>query len=235
MGQGGGEDDAVLPGLAAMRQRDQAGSLELVQRGKELIEALGLLGNAGLLEGGLGEPEPAHVVDVDRRGVEVAFHLDGLQHGLGQELVPAIALGHRVDVVQIALLDDVAELLGGVELRGGRRVAAGNAVDGDRAGLLTQRDGGVHPDAALGLVGLGQGLDRGRLPARGPPVDDLGLEWLGRLGRLGRGRQGGGQRGGGQEAAVELHLVSGSVGAAGRSVAPQPATRLRADPVMFYL
>ncbi|WP_213083241.1 hypothetical protein, partial [Escherichia coli] len=30
----------------------------------------------------------------------------------------------------------------------------GNAVDGDRAGLLTQRDGGVHPDAALGLVGL---------------------------------------------------------------------------------
>jgi hypothetical protein len=94
----------------------------------------------------------------------VAVDLDRLQHGLGQELVPAVALGDLVDVVQQALVDDVAELLGGVELRGRRRVATGNAIDGDRARLLAQGDGGVDPDAALGLVGLGQRLGGGGSP-----------------------------------------------------------------------
>jgi hypothetical protein len=132
----------------------------------------------------------------------VAVDLDRLQHGLGQELVPAVALGDLVDVVQQALVDDVAELLGGIELRGRRRVATGNAVDGDRARLLAQGDGGVDPDAALGLVGLGQRLGGGGFTARRPPVDDFGLQ------RLGGGREGrGGEQGGGQGVTGDLQCL----------------------------
>ena len=67
-----------------------------------------------------------------------------------------------VDVIDEALRDDVVELLAGVELHGGRRIAADDAVDRGGARILADGDGGVDPLAARRIECIGEHLDRRR-------------------------------------------------------------------------
>jgi hypothetical protein len=75
----------------------------------------------------------------------MALDPDDVEHWLGQELVPAFLERDIVDVIEHALLDQVGELLGGIELGRHRRVAADDAVDRHRARLVGAGDGGVDP------------------------------------------------------------------------------------------
>ena len=163
----------VLPRLAAVRQRDQAGRLQLVERGEQFVHRGRLPGDAGLLECRLRIPDPGRHVDIDRHRVVVALDLDDVADRLRQRGVPVLRFGDVVDVVQHALFDHVEELLGGVELRRGRRIAAGHSVDRHGARLLAAGNRGIDPDAAGGAIGVGQLLDGGRFAARGPPVNDF--------------------------------------------------------------
>jgi hypothetical protein len=61
--------------------------------------------------------------------------------GCGQHAVPVVAPRDLVDRIEHVFLDDVEELLGGVELGGGGRIAADDAVDGDGARLVAAGDG----------------------------------------------------------------------------------------------
>jgi hypothetical protein len=149
------KQDHFLPRLAAVRQRDQAGGLQLVERGEQFVDAGRFACDAGFRERRLRIPQPGLHVDVHRRGVPVALDLDDADDGFGQQLVPVLAARDVVDVVEHVFLDDVEELLGGVELGGGGRIAADDAVDGDGARLVAAGDGAVDPGAAGVAVGLG--------------------------------------------------------------------------------
>ena len=180
------EHDALLPGLAAERDRDEARRLELVHGGEEFVPVLGRLG-AGLLERRGRGPHPVLAVHIDRDRIDLAVAGDRIEEGRRQEVAP-LALGrHLIDVVDEPLRDDVVELLAGVELHGGRRIAADDPVDRRGAGILADGDGGIDPFAARRVEGIGEDLDGRALAARRPPMDDFRLERLGR-GRARRGQ-----------------------------------------------
>ena len=95
----GGE---ILPVLAAMGDRDQAGGLDLVGSGKKLVPGLGHTCHAGFFQhGGVG-PHPVDAVHIDRGGHVIAFVLHHIGHDLGQQAVPFFGLGGGVQVGQHA-------------------------------------------------------------------------------------------------------------------------------------
>ena len=76
-----------------------------------------------------------------------------------EDLVPVLLGRHIVHVVQQALIDDVVELLRRIELRGGRRIAADDAVDRRGARLVGAGHGLVDPQAAGLVIGIGELFD----------------------------------------------------------------------------
>jgi hypothetical protein len=117
-------------------------------------------------------------VDVDRYRVELAVAVGRLDDHFGQNLAPMVFLGQILEVAQEAVADDLVELQPGIELHRGRGIAADDAVDAGRAGVLAAGDRAVDPGATGRAEGVGEHLDRRGLPTRGPPVDDLGLHLL---------------------------------------------------------
>ena len=122
----GRHDDRVehrrfLPGLAAERERNDAGRLGLVEQGDELVEVL-RLGTADLVHHRLVEPDPVDGMDVDRNGVPLSVGGGELLQRRRNDLGPAFLLGERGDVAELARLGvvegEIAE-----DLRGGRRIA----------------------------------------------------------------------------------------------------------------
>ena len=101
---------------------------------------------------------------------------------------PVLLGRNRVDIREQAAFDQFVELLAGVELHRGRRIAPDGAVEGGGAGIDAAGDGGVDPFAAcLGEL-VSEYPHGGRFTARGPPVDDLGgLRHGGRDGREHKG------------------------------------------------
>ncbi len=156
-----------------MRERDNAGRLELVERGQQFVEAGGLLGDAGFLESCGGIPDPARHVDANRNRIVMAVGLQDTDQGIGKEFVPPFLLRDFIDVIEHALLDEVEILSGDVELRRCWRVTADDAVDGHRACLIATGNCRVDPYAAGSTIGLRELLDGFRLTARGPPVYDF--------------------------------------------------------------
>ncbi|MFT3850608.1 MAG: hypothetical protein QM739_18615 [Propionivibrio sp.] len=171
VGEDAVEHHLFLPGLAAERQRHQAGGFQLVERGEEVVDRFRFAGYAGLGEGRFGIPEPRRVVDVHRHRVVMAVDLDRVDDGLRQHRVPVLLAGDGVEIVEHAFVDQIAELLAGVELRGGRRVVADHAVDRRRARLFAAGDRRVDPLAASRRISLREFLDRRRFAAGSPPVD----------------------------------------------------------------
>ena len=58
------------------------------------------------------------------------------------------AIGQLLEVAEQLVGDQLVELFAGVELHGGRRIAADDAVDAGRARVLAAGDRGVDPGAA---------------------------------------------------------------------------------------
>ena len=105
------------------------------------------------------------------------FSGHGLEHDRVDDLLPAVLRGEGIEIAQQAVLDELVELLAGVELHGVRRVAADDAVDAVGACRVAAAAGHrrVDPLAALRIEGLLELRDGRVLAAGGPPMDDLGL------------------------------------------------------------
>jgi hypothetical protein len=164
-----------------------AGFLELLGQGHEVVERLGL-GPAHLVEQGLVHPDPVGRVHVEGRCHVVTIVLDDVLQRRRDHLVPAVLVRELAEIAQRPLLGPVLHDQPQHLHRGGR-VAGGHARLQHGAGLVAAAPGdrGVLPGHALLLQVLPEHLERRRLAARGPPVDDLDL--LGRPRGLGRAQR----------------------------------------------
>ncbi len=185
----GFEDRRVLPGLAAVGQRDDPLRLKRAGGGVELLPGGGHRHARALQDGGVG-PDPVDAVDVDRGcapGV-LAHHVLG--DGLGQDIGPALRLGDRRDVGQNALLVPFLDRRAlELDRSGGIAGQHPGAQRGHGGVAAAARDRHVGPGAAAAGEFLLQHGDRPGLAARGPP-----MQHFGRLGEgCGRSRDHGGQ------------------------------------------
>ena len=166
------EREPLLPRLAAERERDFAGRLQLVGGFEEVLPGI-RLGRAELLEERLVVKEPVLAVHVDRHRVKLAVASGRIDQRLRQEVAPFAGRGDGFEIEQQALRDEVVELLAGIELHGGGRIAADDAVGAGRARVLADGDGGIDPLAALRFVHLGKDLDRRGFAAGSPPMQNF--------------------------------------------------------------
>ena len=122
-------------------------------------------------------------MDVDRHAVDLA--VDGAaveQAHRADEILPALLFGKIGEIAHETGFDEFLGLAAMVELRGGHRIAAGDAADEDRPGRISAAgDGAVDPFVAGGIECLGEFGDRRSLATGGPPVGDL--EFGGECGR----------------------------------------------------
>ena len=152
------------------------------------------LGDAGIGED-LGVVEqPVLSMDIDRQGVEVAVAHRSIEDGLRQSIFPMAGIRLGIEVDQEAAVDEFVELLAGVELHHGRRIAADDAIDTRRPRSLAPGDRRVDP-LATGLVeGVREHLHGGGFAARRPPMNDFRLHGIGRSRGAGSQRARNGQR-----------------------------------------
>ena len=158
--------------LAAERQRDQPRRLQLVERREQLVPVGRRLGaRAGQCGGRIEQPVLAMDVYRHRVGVAVARHR--LDEGGRQDGVPVLRCLLGVHIREQIVLDQIVELLAGIELHRRWRIAAHGAIDRRGARIGAAGNGGVHPGAARRAVLFGEDLHRRRLATGGPPVDHL--------------------------------------------------------------
>ncbi|MGF6853154.1 hypothetical protein OKW29_002041 [Paraburkholderia sp. CI3] len=115
-------------------------------------------------------------MNVDRRRVEMALHADTVENRLRENTVPVFFRGDVVDVIQESLVDQIVKLLRRIELGGGGWITADDPVDRGGARLISAGDCVVDPLATGLVVRDGKLPNRGRLAARGPPVNHVSLE-----------------------------------------------------------
>ncbi len=166
----GVEDRRVLPGLAAMGDRRDALLFELVEQRDQFFPG-GRFLTAGLVEGGLVDPDPVGRMDVDRRGDPVSVIFRELLQCRRNDLVPALLGGDLVQIAERAFLGPV-ENVEAEHLHGRRRVARGDAgtKHRHRFGAAAAGDRHVGPADALALQVLLEDVEGRGFAAGRPPV-----------------------------------------------------------------
>ena len=166
----------ILPVLATVCHRDQAGFLDFLRCGKKLIPCLGCSCHAGFLQhGGIG-PHPVDTVHVHRRGDILAFVLHHISHDARQQAIPLFGGSNRCQICQYAFRSPFLNRWT-FDLGSRRRIARHNTALQNGHGVIatTTRYRKVLPGVALALHDFLQLTHRLGLTARCPPVQHFDL------------------------------------------------------------
>ena len=111
--------------------------------------------------------------------------IEAFHDRLGENVLPVAGGGRGVEIGEVAVVDELVELLAGIELHHGGRVAADDAIDARRARGLAAAAGDrrIDPFAAGLVIGVGEHLHGGGFASGGPPVDHFCFLGIGRQGR----------------------------------------------------
>ncbi len=167
------EHGAVLPRLAAVGERNEACSLELVARCIEFFEGGWVLGDAGFLEDFRVDPQPVHAVDIHRHChvVTVVFH--GVGDFLVEQRIPFFFFGDVFEHVGVEQASRRPFLdVGAFDLGNAWRVTSNRAAfeHGHGSGATAACYSTVFPGKAVFLnLGL-QDIHSRFFTARGPPM-----------------------------------------------------------------